>query len=356
MKKTLAILLPVLALLAAALWALAAGGADDPLASLSYLEGTFSDTVDRAVEARLDTSDDALRSGTVAVSTSGTWQESRLKRGDTLTGTTGTGVLLLAGEGQVTSGTVVDVTAGTVAAPGTAMTVRHRYLVAEDTTAVFSITSKTAVLDHQGGGSFSYSNTTDYNAIAAALKTLHLFRGSGSGYGQGFDLENPPNRIQALIMFIRVLGEEEEALAWSGTIPFRDVAVGSQSEKYVGYAYSKGYTNGYTATEFRPSQAVNAYQYTEFLLRAMGYSVAGENSISTALDRALTVGILTDGEASMLQRERFLRAELVYLSYYALEAPLSGSGETLADVLQDKGVFTRQEWRNAQAAEVGPRF
>ena len=44
------------------------------------------------------------------------------------------------------------------------------------------------------------------------------------------------------------------------------------------------------------------------------------------------------------------------LSYYALEAPLSGSGETLADVLQDKGVFTRQEWRSAQATEVGPRF
>ena len=54
MKKTLAILLPVLALLAAALWALAAGGADDPLASLSYLEGTFSDTVDRAVELEPD--------------------------------------------------------------------------------------------------------------------------------------------------------------------------------------------------------------------------------------------------------------------------------------------------------------
>lgn len=35
-----------------------------------------------------------------------------------------------------------------------------------------------------------------------------------TGYGQGYDLEAAPTRLQALIMFIRVLGEEEQALAW----------------------------------------------------------------------------------------------------------------------------------------------
>ena len=42
---------------------------------------------------------------------------------------------------------------------------------------------------------------------------MHLFQGSYTGYGQGFDLEAAPTRLQALIMFIRVLGEESEALA-----------------------------------------------------------------------------------------------------------------------------------------------
>ena len=62
---------------------------------------------------------------------------------------------------------------------------------------------------------------------------MHLFQGSLTGYGQGYDLEAAPTRLQALIMFIRVLGEEDAALAWSGTTPFTDIAKGSQAEKYV---------------------------------------------------------------------------------------------------------------------------
>ena len=156
--------------------------------------------------------------------------------------------------------------------------------------------------------------------MASALKTLHLFQGSLTGYGQGYDLEAAPTRLQALIMFIRVLGEEEQALAWSGTTPFTDIQPGSQAERYVGYAYSKGYTNGYSATQFKPAGAVNAYQYTEFVLRAMGYSSASNTNLSDTLERAVSCGVLTAGESAMLQSDPFLRAELVYISYYALDA------------------------------------
>ena len=78
--------------------------------------------------------------------------------------------------------------------------------------------------------------------MAAALKELNLFKGSFTGYGQGYDLELVPTRLQALIMFIRVLGEEDEAMAWTGTTPFTDISKGSDAEKYVGYAYEKGYS------------------------------------------------------------------------------------------------------------------
>ena len=46
--------------------------------------------------------------------------------------------------------------------------------------ATFTVTAKTAVVDHQGG-TFMYSGATDYNAMAAALKTMHLFKGSFTG-------------------------------------------------------------------------------------------------------------------------------------------------------------------------------
>ena len=353
-----------LLLAAAAGWALAAGDAADPLASLSYLQGTFTAQVDAEVERRLDQSSaDAQGQGGAAQQTAGgealSWTEVRLKAADDVVCSTGSSVLLLAGEAYVSypsGGAVVDVTAGAEVPSGTILTVNHRYMAAEDTAAHFIVTSKTAVLDYQGAAAFAYSGAVDYNACAAALKSLHLFQGSFTGYGQGFDLELAPTRLQAIIMFIRVLGEEEQALAWTGTTPFRDVAAGSQGEKYIGYAYSRGYTNGYTATEFRPAGAVNSRQYTEFVLRAMGYSSTANTNLADALDRAQSAGVLTAGEAAALQGPQFLRADLVYISYYALSARLPDGQRTLADQLMGQGVFTAGEWAEAQRLASGQRM
>jgi hypothetical protein len=157
-------------------------------------------------------------------------------------------------------------------------------------------------------------------------------------------------------MFIRVLGEEDQALAWTGTLPFTDIAKGSDAEKYVGYAYSKGYTNGYTATQFKPGLAVNASQYTEFMLRAMGYSSAANTDLSDTLTRAQKDGLLTSGEVSMLQQSKFLRAELVYISYYALDAVLPDGQRTLSDQLERSGVFTSQERQSASALVTSARL
>lgn len=351
MMKKLAFLLSACLLLAAV--AYAAGG-EDSLVSLSYLTWTFLGNVEKRVDQKLDESDEAIleqaAAGWIDLNTAANWRETRLKQGDLLVGTTGTNVLLLAGSGRVTygSGTVVDITTGTQVASGTALAVNHRYMVAEDTSADFEVTSRTAVVDYQGGYSFSYSDEVDYNAMAAALKSLNLFRGSFTGYGQGFDLELVPTRLQALIMFIRVLGEEEQALAWTGTTPFTDISKGSDAEKYVGYAYEKGYTNGYSATQFKPGNPVNANQYTEFVLRALGYSSAANTDLSDTLLRAEQAGVLTAGETARLRTEKFLRADLVYVSYYALYAQLPDSRNTLADVLMDKGVFQRADWRDAE--------
>ena len=343
MGKKISILLPLCLLVIAAVWVSAAGDAGDPLASLSYLNGVFTNKVDSAVDSRLDNAGNLSQGG--GSGTAASWVETRLKRDDILQAVTGDSVLLLAGNAEVSysSGAVVDVTEGTVLPSGGSLAARHRYLVAEDTAANVVVTSKTAVVDWQGASTFHLSTATDYNAMAAALKALHLFQGSYTGYGQGFDLEAAPTRLQALIMFIRVLGEESEALAWNGICPFNDVQPGTNGAKYVGYAYEKGYTNGYSATEFRPSSPVNARQYTEFVLRALGYSSAANTDLSDALARAQSAGLLTEEEAAMLQRDPFLRAELVYISYYALEVPVPGTGWTLAQRLMDKGVFTQLE-------------
>ena len=155
------------------------------------------------MDTALDASDALLRERAENGETAGSaalWQEVRLKEGDALQGVTGTGALLLAGSAQViyASGAVVDVTTGSVVPDGAPLSVGHRYLVAEDTSAAFTVTSKTAVLDYQGQSAFTYSDRPDYNAMAAALKSLHLFKGTFTGCGSGYDLEAAPTRLQAV--------------------------------------------------------------------------------------------------------------------------------------------------------------
>lgn len=355
MKKRLLLLIPACILLGSLVWALAAADKEDPLASLSYLTGDFWEAVEEEVDDRLDESDEELledlkeSGGELQVESAPTWRETRLKEEDRLVGSTGTGALLLAGAMEVhyDSGAVVDVTAGTVIPSGESLQVQHRYLVAEDTEAVFQVITPTAVVTYQGPYDFRLSDTPDYNAMARAIRELHLFRGTEVSTGEGFELENPATRIQALIMFIRVLGEEEEALAWEGTIPFTDVL--DWAKPYVGYAYEKGYTNGISPTSFAPNMAATSQQYTEFVLRAMGYSSTANIDLSDTLLRAWESGVLTEGEMEKLgSLSAFTRAEMVYISYYALFADLP-DGDTLSKSLQDKAVFTAKEWKSAKA-------
>lgn len=360
MKKT-AVALSICLLFSMVVWAAAAGSSDDPLVSLSHLTGIFTEKIEKEIDQRLDESDALLLSGQQPGEGTGeaaSWVETRMKQSDALLCPVGTSVMVLAGQVQAAyyGGTVVDVTTGDVLPSGASLLQNHRYLVTEDTSALFMVSSKTAVVDYQGSCDFQKSDSADYNAMAEALKALHLFRGSFTGYGQGFDLEKAPTRLQALMMFIRVLGEEEQALAWTGTTPFKDIEKGSQAEKYVGYAYERGYTNGYSATAFRPAGAVNAYQYTEFVLRAMGYSSAANTNLSDTLVRAQQAGLLTAGESAMLQRDPFLRAELVYISYYALDTAVAGTGMTLGETLAAKGVFTDWELRSAKELVTSSRI
>ncbi len=348
MRKRLIIYTLLIALLGAAA-TYAANGSGESLVSLSYLRGSFTDSVLQKAEKVLEEAENGepLPSG---------YTEKRFKCGDALTVSSGGSVIVLAGDVQLQcSGAVIDASEGKTVADGAALAVNHRYLVGEDASAGFITTGKTSCMDYMGSVSISPSaNKPDYNAMAEALKSLTLLRGSFTAYGSGFDLEKVPTRGAALIMFIRMLGEEEEALAYHGSCPFTDLDKNGATYPYVVYAYNKGYTTGYTKTEFRPSQPSNIYQYTAFILRAMGYS--STTNISTILDTAYEVGVITASERESFKSGSFLRADLVYLSFYALQAMLPGGEMTLADQLMEKGVFTYRQYRAANAMVTSARI
>jgi hypothetical protein len=379
MKKTPAIFLIVAAICACLGFALAAGGTvEDPLISRSYLEGNYQAGLLAEADTRAASDMEAiLQSGLgglddqkaelnqrIRLLTEGyeyhsVFSDVRLKRDDTVSGVTGTGVLVLAGSASVSfpSGTVVDVSAGEAVSAGSALQTDHRYLVAEDTEAIFTVTSDTAVLSTDGYFFLEQSTATDYNALADALKAMNLFRGSDTPYGSGYALEEKPTRIQGLVMFLRLIGEEDDALAFAGKNPFVDTD--PWCDRYLAYAYAMGYTNGVDLPRglFDPQATITATQYATFVLRALGYSdSAGEFSWDAALDKADSIGLITAGERTMLNEETFYRAQLVYLSYYSLSGQLKNSGTTGLDRLIAKGFISSETAQAAMSAVIVNRL
>ena len=172
------------------------------------------------------------------------------------------------------------------------------------------------------------ASAASFEHLADDLKALGLFQGSDAGY----ELERAPNRGEALVMLIRLLGLEEEALAFEGDSPFTDVP--AWLSPYVAYAFENGLTTGTSDTTFSNSNACNAQMYSTFVLRALGYSDAagGDFAYADAVDFGKKVGIIDD----LLADGDFLRDQMVAVSYLALlAAPKGGEFECLLEKLVD---------------------
>lgn len=348
-KTAVALLLAGTIFFGSAAIATDAGSLEDPLVALSWLKDTFLPDVLNMTQEQIDDHETDL-----SLSTEGT--ELRVKRGDLLTLTTGTSITPLAGELTGSSdGAVVDITEG-VELEGS-LSNGHRYLVAEDTTAHFTVSSDTAVVRLAGKYDLQASTETDYNAMAERLKAMGLFQGSNVPYGSGYELEEVPTRIQGLIMFLRLMGEEQYALNYPGRyITFADVP--EWAMPYVAYAYDKGYTKGVGVDDqwqvvFGTNSPLRANDYLTFLLRALKYSEdGGDFAWLTAVQDAHSLGVLTQGEVDRLTGESpFLRAQVAYLSYFALGEQPKGSDLTLLEQLLANGAVQEE---NANLAMTDP--
>ena len=162
--------------------------------------------------------------------------------------------------------------------------------------------------------------------LAEDLKALGLFKGVSD---TDFALGRAPTRTEALVMLIRVLGKETDALAKGGKHPFLDVP--AWADKYVGYAYENKLTNGISATKFGGSSTASSSMYLTFVLRALGYS--DTNGVDFTWDNPFTLaretGILRGNPDTL----KFYRADVVLVSYATLESQIKGTQQTLAQKL-----------------------
>ena len=340
-----------------------AGTQIDPAVSQSYLEQVYRPQLEQSIRAlfdqRSDTRDEeafltlaqTIARENLTLQTAGLTQalsgQTRWKEGDLLTLAAGTKLALLSGSGELVSGTLVNVTRGQAVPVFQALPDQDTCMAGTD--CQVRITSLTACFAAQGAAELAASTNVDYNACADALAALGLFRGTDYGY----ELERTATRTEALVMFLRLLGEEQNALKWAGPHPFTDVP--AWADRYVAYAYARGYTNGVSATAFGATQDVTARDYLTFLLRALQYQEGREFAWATAVSDSQTLGVITAGEQALLEQGLFLRAHVAYFSWYVLFARHQAESRLLLWVLEDKGAFTAQALNRAVLCVKGAR-
>lgn len=166
----------------------------------------------------------------------------------------------------------------------------------------------------------------DFTHCADALKDLGLFSGSNNGY----ELDRAPTRLEAGVMLVRLLGQEEnaKALADKYTAPFTDVKPWAYG--YVQYLYDNGLSKGQGGGLFGSDSPCTAQQYATFLLRALGYTDSGSTpdfSYANALTFAQHKGIVDEMNCNTTN---FLRGHMAAMGYTALAtAPKTGEADLL---------------------------
>lgn len=176
----------------------------------------------------------------------------------------------------------------------------------------------------------------EYYSYAQKLSEIGVFVGTGDG----FELDREPTRIEALVILIRLLGKEEEALLMDAeTSPFTDVP--GWATAYVNYGYREGLTKGISDTAFGSNEIIMSRSFTTFVLRSLGYDDStGDFSWSDANDFGKQIGLLEDQLFNEIVNEEFLRNQVAKLAYNALvtdmkvmnKSDLKTLGEHLVDL------------------------
>ena len=309
MKKRRLALLGFAAVFLLGLRVFAAGGTSgDPLITLSYLNGTFRSKLQTMMTewAREDTQPlieeaisqvDQLGESYLSGSAEGEWSYSayyeqlKLKRGDKLVLSTGSGMFWMNGRGYTASG-MVDITTGTEPAEKTECVANHRYLAVEESEVGIAITviSDAATVSVEGHWNViesdeTVTNFTDltkskdwfYQSVAYVVDK-GLFNGISEDQ---FAPLSSMNRSMLAVVLHRMAGKPDAE--YSGTFP--DVKAGTWYTEGVEWAKANGIVNGSSDGTFRPSARITRQEIALMLYRYAGNYLGLDVNQRGSLDR-----------------------------------------------------------------------
>jgi len=154
-----------------------------------------------------------------------------------------------------------------------------------------------------------------------------------------FDLDKSFTRIEAIVMVIRLTGQEAAALATTGDSVFPDVT--GWAVPYANFAYNAGISLGTGNGQFTPARLTTFQEFTIMLLRALGYNDSqGDFDWQKAVEFAVDIGLFTQGEADGFAVGSYLRGDTVFGIVNALLLNVKSSNKTLLDTLVEKGVIS----------------
>lgn len=308
-KIIAAITLTALLVTAAGSVLAAPGTNSDPFVTLSYLTDTYleevkADMLKQAQRATAKTEEaaferlDALAGSYLAQAGGGDFADNyvriTLSRDDRLDLPTGAALLFEAGQIELTfvSGTLVDVTAGSVVSTGGVLTPGHHYIAAEDTACSITAVSDAVYLSVRGHYNLDSTGIVRtpfidlkasdwyYDYVQFAYEE-ELFQGLTA---TTFSANTNMNRAMLATVLSRLAGV-------SGTVPsagFTDVKDGDWYANAVNWAANAGIVTGYGG-RFDPIANVTREQMATMLYRYardwMGMDVSSTGDLSGFPDR-----------------------------------------------------------------------
>lgn len=187
------------------------------------------------------------------------------------------------------------------------------------------------------------------SASSELAAELGVLRGDGQGVNDAY-LAKSTTRMQAALLYLRLLGKEQEALADKGANTFADADKTGHSNRPV-LSYLRGHPeygwNGTGDGRFAPKDPVTAQQLYKVMLEALGYRSGTDFAYSDTLTFAASKGLRRAAAASP-----FTNRDLATALIETLRTQVKAGGKTLLAVLADAGAVSPEQTAKLDASRV----
>jgi predicted lipoprotein with Yx(FWY)xxD motif len=171
---------------------------------------------------------------------------------------------------------------------------------------------------------------------AEAVTKLGVLRGDGDGVTDAY-LVKTSTRMQAAILYLRLIGKEQDALNHTGLINFSDAATAGKTNAPV-LAYLKSHPelgwNGTPSGKFEPNAAITSQQLYKVMLESLRYKSGSDFAYKDTIKFASSQGLNRAAAAAPFTN----RDLAVALTETLQSKPKNGSDSLLKELVNMKVV------------------